>query len=253
MESGETRKGHTIQTDQAKDDLRTDEAKAGGPSTSMNELYDDEPAISDPAQAMRLVDDESRRLRAMFATNGQALYLTWGLVWLAAYLVLGISSLRTTHGPSSAAFIIYSLLLLTGVATSIICGIKAGTGRRGQSKLKEMIYGWSWFLAFLGGMLMCAGLVRHLGLSGEYVATVYNCTAVLIVGILYMVGSVLADFDLPMFLGGVLMLVIGILMPLLSATVGFFIMAVVGGGSFLVLAGVVHACTRGLNRKRARR
>lgn len=218
-----------------------------------NSYPSDDSVITDPAHALGLVEAENRKLDVLFASSGQYLYVTWGLVWVVAYLVLAVSSLRNVGGPSGLAFAIYGLLLLAGVVVSIVCGVKSVHGRRGQSKIRGTVYGWSWCLAFVSGMFMCTGLVQRLNLSDDRIAILYNCIAVLIVGILYMSGSILDAFDLPMFLGGLLMLLMGMFMPFLSGTVGFFTMAVVGGGSFLLLAALVFRGRRGMGSNRTRR
>ncbi|AKV55215.1 hypothetical protein BACT_0665 [Bifidobacterium actinocoloniiforme DSM 22766] len=204
----------------------------------------DPESISDPATAMRIIASDQSKLNARFAGRKQVIFLVWGLAWLVGYLVLAFSSM-THHGePQGWAYVLFAIALLCGAVLFVAFHVRASRGWRGQSQLKGAAYAWSWLFAFAAGMSICGLIVVHFDLSDSMSWLLYNSVAAFIVGLQYMAGGLLGNFDLPMYLGGLFMLVLSVAMLLLTSTVGFFVMALLGGGSFLTLALVVRINSR---------
>ncbi|RBP98149.1 hypothetical protein CRD60_03100 [Bifidobacterium aemilianum] len=201
-------------------------------------------AIENPAQALGLVNEQNRRVSSMLASGSQRICLVWGLVWMVAYLTLAVSSLLNHAVPSLWAFLLYGLAIMVGVVLSIVLGVRTGSGFRGESNIRGTAFGWSWILAFIFGMSMCTVMVTHFGLQDWQISMLYNSVAVLIVGIQYMAGSSLGSFDLPMFLCVVFMLLLCVVTLFLAGTVGYLVMALLGGGCFLALALLTYRANR---------
>ncbi|BDR54619.1 hypothetical protein KIMH_07300 [Bombiscardovia apis] len=207
-----------------------------------NILADSE-AIEDPRAAVELIRADNTRVSAMFATGTQAIYVVWGLVWLIGYAILAMSSWQQGE-PQMWAYLVYASALLCGVLFSTIFGIRSSSGWRGQSRIKGAVYGWSWLIAFGVGMTICTQMVYQFNISDAQAGRVYNCVAAFIVGLEYIMGSVLTDFDLPAFLGGVFMLLLSVCMIQATSGRGYVLMAALGGGSFLFLAMITYLSTR---------
>jgi hypothetical protein len=108
------------------------------------------------------------------------------------------------------------------------------------------MYGWAWFLSFAAMSLTLAGLARA-GANPEVMALASNSLSCLIVGIMYLTGAAMWQETRLYVLGVWILLVAGV-----ATVVGlpglYLVMALAGGGGFLLLALVEQAL-----RVRARR
>ncbi|BDZ41696.1 hypothetical protein GCM10025865_09950 [Paraoerskovia sediminicola] len=217
----------------------------------------------DPAESLRLIRDQQQRAGALIP-DGRLLYLVWGAAWLLGFVVLWGSS-RTGGGagfawtpdaaevpaalPAGWAFAVYSVLIAAAIAVTIVHSVRRGAGVRGPSARTGALYGWSWFLGFLVMALLVAGIASS-GASADVVARVANGSACLVVGMAYLMSALLWE-DLRLYVLGAWILLVGGVASLFGLPATYLVMALAGGGGFLVMAAVAHlAVVRGRREER---
>lgn len=184
----------------------------------------------DPAALLALIAAERERTRRRTAPSFALIGSAWGVAWLAGYLTLFLSA----DGPVPAdwAFGVFSALLVVAVVITAVHTTRRAAGIRGDSATVGAMYGITWFVAFLAAGLLFAGAVRA-GAGDAVMAVLTNGVSCIIVGLLYMAGGALWR-EWPMFgLGAWVALVAGAV-ALLGTPAAYLVMALAGGGGFLV-------------------
>jgi hypothetical protein len=215
-------------------------AQAGGPIDSRTAAFDGE-SLSDPREALRLIEHQSRRVGRMFNVFHWKFCLVWGLSWLIGYGVLGFSTRAAGGVTPGWAWGVGAALLVGAVAISVIVGLRGVSGYKSSARAarddsrRGAIYGWTWFLGFFFGMGGLGSFVNRFALPDDASSILFNMVAILLVGVLYMAGGALWG-DLSQLIVGVWMIVIVFVLPMLDVVTGFFIMAFLGGGAMLLMA-----------------
>jgi len=191
-----------------------------------------------PADAMGIIRDGKARARTASTTMSRLMMAIWGMAWLIGYGCMWLGS-RSSGGQTTVwAYAVFFTLLVLAAVTSTAAGVRASRreGIVGPTATAGALYGWSWFVAFAGGMAIAGLLVARYGLTGAVIAVLFNSLAALIVGALYMAGA--AVFREPaMFVIGGVFVALGVLGTVVGVPAGFLVMALAGGG--LMLVGVV--------------
>ena len=196
-----------------------------------------EPTL-DPGATLRLIRDQQERARAATSPDGRALYGAWGLAWLVGYLCL-YASTGPDGMPAGWAFMVFGGAILAGVVFTIVHSVRRTAGTRGPSARVGAMYGWSWMLGFVTFGLVLGGLERP-GASGVVMALASNAFASLVVGLLYL-GGAAAFQDSSLFVVGVWMLLVAAVATFVGLPTTYLVMALAGGGGFLVMVGVEQA------------
>jgi len=213
-----------------------------------------EPAL-DPAESLRLIRDQQERARSATEPDTRLLCLAWGVAWLVGYLVLWTSALRTASDPDAVrftagagwvvgaqpepwAFWVFSGLIASAVVLTIVHSVSRTAGTRGVSARTGAMYGWAWMLGFVTYGFILGGLARA-GASAEVMALASNALACLVVGLLYL-GGAAAFGDRGLFLLGLWILLVAAVATYAGLPLTYLVMALLGGGGFLVMAGVEH-------------
>ncbi|MCC2309199.1 hypothetical protein [Cellulomonas chengniuliangii] len=208
--------------------------------------HDIEDAPPAPADGLAIIASQQERVRAGATPDGRLLFLVWGAAWLIGYgaLWLAVKDLDV-YRPPSGAFIVFGLCISSAVVFTIVHSVRRAAGMHGPSVTAGAMYGWAWGLGFLlQGALI--GAFVNAGASHELVALASNGLACLIVGLLYMAGGAM-DQEPALFWLGVWILVVAAVASSVGLPLTFLVMALAGGGGFLVGAGIEHA------RRQARR
>jgi len=192
----------------------------------------------DPAETLRLIQVQQDRARAATEPDGRLLYLAWGIAWLVGYLCLYLSA--GADGQAAPwAFVVFSGAIVSAVAFTIVHSVTRTAGTRGVSARTGAMYGWSWMLGFLTLGLVLGGLARA-GASEEVMALASNAFACVVVGLLYL-GGAAAFQDVRLFVLGVWILLVAAVATYAGLPLTYLVMAALGGGGFLVMAGIEHA------------
>jgi len=209
----------------------------------------------DAAESLRLIREQQERAREATEPDARLLYLAWGTAWLVGYLCLWTSALRTADHPASAplttgrspvvggqpepwAFWIFFSLIAAAVAFTIVHSVTRTAGTRGVSARAGAMYGWSWMLGFTTYGFVLGGLARA-GASEEVLALASNAFACVVVGLLYL-GGAAAFADRGLFVLGLWILLVAAVATFAGLPLTYLVMALLGGGGFLVMALVAH-------------
>lgn len=190
----------------------------------------------DPREALRVAN-------ATEASTGRALqprvslqYAIWGTAWLVGYGALHGS----VHGWLSlsydTALIIFSIVVVLGIVSSILLSISVSVGVRGDSAFQGAVYGWTWMLAF-ATVFFIASRIGQVSTSQPYTGMLVNALAVLVVGMMYMSGGALWR-DKPMLVLGIWFLVVDVV-SLIAGPNGFITVYLTLGVAGFYLAALV--------------
>lgn len=189
----------------------------------------------DPAAALALAERQQRAVGLAFVKPVALLYLVWGVSWLLGFLALWLAYV-TDWMPISAAGIAFGVLITAAIVTSSIVGSRIGRGVQGSSEFQGIVYGLSWPLTGFAFAAVGVGLISQ-GLSTELASIYFPSAYALMVGILYLLGGALWIAK-SQFVLGIVLLVVGSVAPFFGAPHNNLVMAIGGGGAFLI--GAAH-------------
>lgn len=205
----------------------------------------------DPREQLALIDEQQSRVHRAIEPSVTGILLAWGLAWLIGYLTLHLTR-EPTGGPGWAWGIFIGALVLAGIYTTVTL-VRSQSGVRGPTRTEGTLYGIAWIMAFVAITVVgsrIAGLLTDAGVPAaqthEIQTVLMNFLVCLVVGVIYMVGNSLWRSPVEWVLGAWI-LAVAVAASLLPVQWLFLIMAVAGGGAFLVGAAVVGM------RERARR
>ncbi|MFF2831124.1 hypothetical protein ACFVSK_05130 [Cellulosimicrobium cellulans] len=209
----------------------------------------------DVAETLRVIREQQAHARDAIEPDTRLLCLAWGLAWLVGYLCLWVSAVRVADGadvvrlrsgagqvvgaqPEPWAFWVFFSLIAAATVFTIVHSVSRTAGTRGVSARTGAMYGWSWMLGFVCYGFVLGGLARA-GASTEVMALASNAFACIVVGLLYLGGAVAFD-SRGLFVLGVWILVTAAGATFAGLPFTYLVMALAGGGGFLVMAGVEH-------------
>ena len=204
----------------------------------------------DPAESLRLIQESQQRARAATEPDGRLLYLVWGVAWLVGYLVLWTSARGNGGAPGGLAFAVLFVLLAGAIAITIVHSVVRGAGTRGPSARTGMMYGWSWFLGFLAYPFIISG-IADAGASDEVIGLVANALACVVVGLMYLAGGTFFG-DTRLYVLGLWVLLTGGVATVAGMPATYLVMALAGGGGFLVMCGIEAVLVARRRRRRSR-
>lgn len=213
-------------------------------AATMTEPDDDRPL--DPAEMLALLERQKRQVDLAYVTPVAWLYLVWGVSWALGFLLLWLARV-VDWMPLSLAGTVFGVLIVASIITSAIDGTRIGRGVRGSSNFQGAVYGMSWSLSGAAFAAVGVGLLSN-GMSQELAALYFPSAYALMAGIMYLAGAALWSEKSQLVLGCVL-LVVGSIAPFFGGPTNNLVMAIGGGGSFLVAAAhfvlVIRSVRRG--------
>ncbi|UKJ63349.1 hypothetical protein H1Q78_17055 [Cellulosimicrobium cellulans] len=209
----------------------------------------------DVVETLRVIREQQDHARDATEPDTRLLCLAWGVAWLVGYLCLWVSAVRVADGadvvrlrsgagqvvgaqPEPWAFWVFFSLIASATVFTIVHSVTRTAGTRGVSARTGAMYGWSWMLGFVCYGFVLGGLARA-GASTEVMALASNAFACIVVGLLYLGGAVAFD-SRGLFVLGVWILVTAAAATFAGLPFTYLVMALAGGGGFLVMAGVEH-------------
>ncbi|MFV2144166.1 hypothetical protein [Isoptericola sp. G70] len=190
----------------------------------------------DPAESLRLIEESQQRVRAATEPDGRLLYLVWGVAWLVGYLVLWSSARPHGGAPGAIGFAVFFALLAVAMTITVVHSVVRGAATRGPSNRTDAMYGWSWCLGFLSYPFIIGG-IADAGASDEVIGLVANALACVIVGLLYLAGGTFFC-DNRLYVLGLWILLTGGIATVAGMPATYLVMALAGGGGFLVMCGI---------------
>jgi len=164
---------------------------------------DEEQAPASPAEMLRLIAAERGATQRSLQPDPRLTYLPWGVAWFVGF---GLSFLR--FGPNERVLVpmpswlplaVLYALLIAAFVISARAGIKAGQHVKGESSIRGLQYGLSWFVAF--GAVAAIGTRYNDVLSGPEIGLLWSGLSVAVVGVLYMAGAAIWQSWEMFFLG----------------------------------------------------
>lgn len=200
---------------------------------------DDDPL--DAEASLALIRDQQEHVRATREPDARLIFGAWAISWLVGFLLLWKSSTRTGAlwtQPTAAAYGVFAALMAASVAFSIVHTVRRSAGTRGPSARVGALYGWSWTIGFLAMTLIMNGLSRA-GASDQMLALAANALVCVIVGLLYLAGALVFG-ETSMYALGVWILVVAGAATIVGLPTSNLVMALAGGGGFLIMAVAAH-------------
>lgn len=169
----------------------------------------------------------------------------WGVAWLVGFLALwsgydgGNPWLRI---PLPAAGVIFALLLIGSAVISAIIGVRLNRGVSGPSNFSGAVYGISWPIVAFAAYVIGLGLAAN-GMDRELQSIFFPAIYALVAGCMYVMGAAIWR-SVDQLVLGIILIVTGAVAPFFGAPTNNLVMAIVGGGSLLVAALIMHLSLR---------
>ncbi len=184
---------------------------------------------------MRVLADQAATAERQLAYPDHVMYLVWGAVYALGYLPLALSrgEWAVVDLPLGVALGTFFACLITGIGLSIWIGSRFARGLRGVGARQGLLYGLSWWLAFLG-VAGVSSRLSQMGVEGDDMGLLINGVSMLLVGVLFMAGGVVWS-DRTQFTIGAAVCGATTIALVAGLPVYYWVMSVlVGGGLFLV-------------------
>jgi hypothetical protein len=196
----------------------------------------------DPTEAFNIVKDTAQEITLARNRESYMHFGVWGAGWLIGYSSLAIGTSQRQNGDTTTSawsFIVFAIVLIAAFAASWIIGARSSLGIHSQRpehryfKQLDTTSNWSYALAFLVGMGGLSIFAGKYGLGNTEISVLYNFVAPLILGILYWFQGAIYG-SRTQSLAGVWMMALSWSTIIAGIPVGYWIMAMVGGGGLLI-------------------
>jgi hypothetical protein len=193
-----------------------------------------------PEEMMELLRRQQQRVSQEMMAPIPWLYGIWGVSWMVGFLLLWSA---TPGGnpwfrvPGALAAILFAVLIIASLVTSAVFGMRINRGVKGESNFPGAVYGISWSLCGAAFAAVGVGLIAN-GLTPNLASLYFPSAYALMVGTLYLAGAALWR-DRGQLALGVVLLAVGSVAPFFGHPTNNLVMALAGGGAFLVGALVV--------------
>jgi hypothetical protein len=192
------------------------------------------------ADALAAIDTAQQRTARSLRPSPLGMFVPWGLgylvgfggVWLAIRGVL----------PDAVVVPLLVVAALLPVGSTGITLSRSSRGLSGPSRRATALYGWTWVLGFAA---LCAINLRvtALGVPGPTLSLIWSGSALLLVGLLYLAGGALRN-HVPQYVLGIWTLVTAVATVFVGYPANFAVLALAGGGGFVVLGVWMHLAER---------
>jgi hypothetical protein len=139
--------------------------------------------------------------------------------------------------PGVVAGVGFGVLIIASIAASAVLGSRINRGVRGESNFPGIVYGLSWSIAGAAFAAVGVGLISN-GMSQQLASIYFPSAYALMVGLLYLAGAALWREKTQLVLG-IILLIVGSIAPFFGAPTNNLVMALAGGGSFLVATAIM--------------
>lgn len=198
-----------------------------------------------PDEALALIRDQQSALERDQLSGIPWILGVWGVAWSVGFLALwsgyegGNPWFRL---PLGLAAIIFGVLLLGSIVISAVIGMRLNRGVRGPSNFSGAVYGIAWPIVSLGAYLIGVALALN-GMDSTLQSLYFPAIYALVAGVMYLMGAALWRSIDQLVLGAVI-IVAGTAAPFFGAPTNNLVMAVLGGGAFLIAAIVMRVSLR---------
>ncbi|WP_372669109.1 hypothetical protein [Amycolatopsis kentuckyensis] len=191
---------------------------------------DDEPLSAE--ESLNLIAQQNRRNRRELGGGPARMLAAWALAWIVGWGFTYFAT-QTESIPGWVAGVLVAVLFLGAMAYTAFVSARAGRGIRGPSKTVGAMYGYSWALTSIGLTVVDIRITSFQALSSDQVSLLWSGTWLLLTGVMYLAGGMLWQ-DKLMYGLGAWMIVCSALSVLVGFPANFLVLAVCGGGGFLL-------------------
>ena len=195
-------------------------------------MGDDEKSPS-PAESWAIIDAQRRQVRESLTADDRMLYGIWGLAWGIGYVAMFL-----TVGPEGQPDLlggsIFGGLIVTALVFTVVHSERRASGLGGAGGRMNARLGTAWGASF-GATFFIYGGMFSAGLEGEGVGIVANAIPCLVVACLFMASGA-AWNDTRQYRLGIWIAVVVAIASVTGVPYLHLVMAVLGGGGFLVAA-----------------
>ena len=203
--------------------------------TYRDQDLDETPPTAD--EALALIRDQQRAVAQDQLGAVPWILAVWGIAWGVGFLTLwsGYEGGNPWFQlPLPIAGTIFGVLLLSAIVASAVLGIRISRGVRGASGFTGAVYGLGWWAGSIAVYLVGVALINA-GASAELISLYYPAAYGLVAGLLYFMGAALWR-SIDQLVLGTIIIIASTVAPFFGAPTNNLVMAVLGGGSFLVAA-----------------
>ncbi|HEY4267512.1 MAG TPA: hypothetical protein VGM94_04900 [Galbitalea sp.] len=192
--------------------------------------------------ALKLLDNQQRRVANERGRFVFPITLAWSVAWLVGFLALWsvdgptADSVGGWHGlPLPVAITIFLVLLVAAIVISIVQGVRGGRGFKGSaSEFTGTVYGISWSVTMVAIGILGGALQAH-GMSTTVANIYYPCVYTFAVGLLYLLAGAIWH-SVPSVVAGGCVILVAVIATWFGYPNHYLVLAIGGGGTFLVLA-----------------
>jgi hypothetical protein len=192
---------------------------------------DDEPMSAE--ESLNLIAQQSRRNRRELGGGPARMLAAWAFAWLLGWGFTYFSTQSDGTVPVWVGGIVVPVLFLGAMVYTAFVSVRAGRGIRGPSRTAGAMYGWGWLLGSAGLMVVDVRITAFQVLTPDQVSLLWTGTWLLLTGVMYFAGGMLWQDKLMYGLGG-WMIVSAALSVLVGYPENFLVLALGGGGGFLL-------------------
>lgn len=213
--------------------------------TELPTPVDPDDALPSADEALALIRSQQTALERDQLSGIPWILGVWGVAWSVGFFALwsgyeGGNPWFSIPLPISGT--IFGVLLVGSIVFSAIVGMRLNRGVRGPSNFSGAVYGISWSVVSFGAYLVGAALINA-GMDSELASLYFPAVYALVAGSMYLMGAALWRSIDQLVLGAVI-IVTGTVAPFFGAPTNNLVMAVLGGGAFLVAAIVMSISLR---------
>ncbi|MGW5723205.1 hypothetical protein ACWEVP_44030 [Amycolatopsis sp. NPDC003865] len=191
---------------------------------------DDEPLSAE--ESLNLIAQQSRRNRRELGGGPARMLAAWAFAWIVGWGFTYFAT-RTESIPGWVGGVVVAVLFLAAMGYTGYVSARMGRGIRGPSKTVGAMYGYSWALASIGLTVVDVRITAFQSLASEQVSLLWSGTWLLLTGVMYLAGGMVWQ-DKLMYGLGAWMIVCSGLSVLVGFPANFLVLAVCGGGGFLL-------------------
>ncbi|KDP92194.1 MULTISPECIES: hypothetical protein [Clavibacter] len=216
------------------------------------DAVDDDGPAPDPREMRALMEDQRR-----VAVDAQTAFVwkmevCWGVAWILGYTALWlIDGSDAVSLPSPVAVGIFAGLIALSSIAGIVLGVRnsPGLATTGEARWQGRVYGISWSVAMISVYVLGIGLAFN-DAPDRLLAIFYTSGFSFVAGLMLLSTAALFHSRSSLLLGSILV-VAALAAPFAGYPGNYLVMAVVGGGAYLV-TGIVAALLAGRTRRSLR-
>lgn len=188
------------------------------------------------ADALAAIDAAQQRTTTALRPSPLGMFVPWGLGYLVGFGGVWLSIRGVL--PDAAVAVLLVVAAVVPLASTGITVARSSRGLAGPSRRIGAMYGWAWPLGFAA--LFAVNIrVGDLGVPGPTLSLLWSGSALVVVGLLYLAGGALWN-HVPQYVLGVWTLATAVLTVFDGYPANFLVLALAGGGGFVVLGLYLH-------------